>query len=454
MPLRPLLIAFMLAIASFFASTLYSQRSSRAIDAAAQSIASNAMPSIEHLSAARTDLRTLWIDLHPYLRPSDVAERKVIEETRARVDAEIDAYLALPTYAGERSMWQKLQHDLAQVDRTVAALLAHVEQAPVGPRTPLRLAAQDAVDHAVVTLRELIDFDARHAAEDATEIKRARVRADRIALTLDGVSALFTLLVAWLVVRALRSYERVREEHNQLIASRADELEQFAGRVAHDILSPLSATSVALQLLRRKVDSDELRATVDRGGRGLVRVQTIVDGLLRFARAGARPEPGVRTRLRPVVEELIQELQPVAAETDVVLTAEPVADATVACNPGVLTSLLENLVRNAIKYMLNARERRVVIRAAATDERVRVEVEDTGPGIAPSLLPRIFQPYVRGADSGKPGIGLGLATVRRIVESHGGTVGVQSSPAGSLFWFELPRAPELAAGEPAIPSLH
>ena len=71
------------------------------------------------------------------------------------------------------------------------------------------------------------------------------------------------------------------------------------------------------------------------------------------------------------------------------------------------------------------------------------EVEDSGPGVPEDLGDRIFEPYVRGKETAakKSGIGLGLATVKRLVLAHGGQVGVRrSSSGGALFWFELPRA--------------
>ena len=75
--------------------------------------------------------------------------------------------------------------------------------------------------------------------------------------------------------------------------------------------------------------------------------------------------------------------------------------------------------------------------------------EDTGPGIPPALGQRIFEPYVRGPNTGTPGIGLGLATVKRLVESHGGTLGVRAGPTGgALFWFELDEALPAEARQP------
>ena len=100
-------------------------------------------------------------------------------------------------------------------------------------------------------------------------------------------------------------------------------------------------------------------------------------------------------------------------------------------------------MRNSLKYMGESGVRRVHVSVRARRTSVVFEVEDSGPGIPEELGDRIFEPYVRGKETAakKSGIGLGLATVKRLVVSHGGTVGVGKSPlGGALFWFELPRA--------------
>jgi signal transduction histidine kinase len=104
--------------------------------------------------------------------------------------------------------------------------------------------------------------------------------------------------------------------------------------------------------------------------------------------------------------------------------------------------LVGNLVRNAIKYMDDGAVRRVSVRVAIEDSYVRTEVVDTGPGIASADLPSLFEPYFRlGHDRRTDGLGLGLATVKKLAEGHHGAVGVTSELGrGSTFWFTLPRA--------------
>ena len=103
--------------------------------------------------------------------------------------------------------------------------------------------------------------------------------------------------------------------------------------------------------------------------------------------------------------------------------------------------IVSNLLLNAIKYTAQSQHRRVEVRALDHGTSARVEIDDTGPGIPAHLQALIFEPYVRAPGAREPGIGLGLATVKRLVEAHGGSVGVESAVGkGSRFWFELPKA--------------
>jgi signal transduction histidine kinase len=120
----------------------------------------------------------------------------------------------------------------------------------------------------------------------------------------------------------------------------------------------------------------------------------------------------------------------------------------VACSPGVLVSVVTNLLGNAVKYMGDAPIKRVTVRSTIARTVARVEVSDTGPGVPRELRERIFDPYVRATNPSIPGMGLGLATVRRLIESHGGSVGMEPNGGigGSVFWFELPLFSEDRAG--------
>ncbi len=91
------------------------------------------------------------------------------------------------------------------------------------------------------------------------------------------------------------------------------------------------------------------------------------------------------------------------------------------------------------------------VRGQAQRGRVRVEVADTGAGLPEEMQQRVFEPYVR-LDKSRPGIGLGLATVRRLVLAHGGKVGVSpNAGTGAVFWFELPLSEAVARVRGELP---
>ena len=310
-------------------------------------------------------------------------------------------------------------------------------------RRPVGLRVTDAINVAAEAIRREVDFNADRARELAQDIERDHARARDIAIVLDILSTLLTALVGYLALRALAHYYRVVAERNRLIARRAEELEMFAGRVAHDILGPLSATRLAVSHVAAQVQDPNLKRTLERGQRGVDRVATIVDGLLRFARAGARPEPGVVTSVAPIVQSVVAELEPLAQEAGV----DADAGAGAAAAPSTATPACSRASSRTSRATpsstwASARSAASTVRVEPRPGMVRIEIEDSGPGIPPALYETIFDPHVRGpSDGGKPGIGLGLATVKRIAESHGGRVGFHSKlDSGTTFWVELPRA--------------
>lgn len=432
-----IIVSFALAILCFCGSTLYSQSISQHIDEAALSIATNAMPSIEALAETRGELRQLDVAITRYLMQRSDEHRRDVQAARDSVDREYETYLAQPTYMGEQALWGNLHGAFRNVDAAVEQVLDDPRLDPVvGARR-----VTTAINSAAVGIRGLIDFNADHGRAEAERIQVDHRRATRVALLLDLLSTLFTLLAGWMALRALAHHHRIRDERDALLARRANELEQFAGRVAHDVLGPLSATRLAVDHAADRVDDPAVKRTLERGRRGVERVTSIVDGLLRFARAGARPDPGAITSVMPVVQGVVTDLEPEAQAAGVALTLAPSEPSAVHAHAGVVASVVENLVRNAIKYMGERHERRVEVEAMVRGRVVRLEVRDTGPGIPPALVDTIFDPHVRGRTNGQPGIGLGLATVKRIAEAHGGKAGLRTRlDEGSTFWVELPRA--------------
>lgn len=429
-------------VLAFLAAAGIAQAVQHAITSRATGIISNAMPSVKFLSAARGDLHQLERDVE-HVGASE-AERVAFERqaasARQDLDQELAAFRALPFFPHERALARHVSEGLAVLDAHYATW-----KAMPNPTTLALLRADIAlVDTA---LERLIDFDAEQGQRLGLEIVSIRGSSTGLVVLVDGIAV---VLAAGAVVLALRQLQRAaharrvgdaaRERREAELREANEALGQFAGRVAHDVLSPLSTTMLSLDFVRENCPQDEPTArAVARGVAALQRVRTLVDGLLEFARAAEKPEAGARAELGSVLRDLFDGMSAQAQGKHVELVLEPVPSGFVACSPGVLTSIVTNLVQNALKYMGDARERRIDARVVDAGTRWHIDVTDTGPGIPEDQQQRIFKPHVRVAKGGT-GIGLGLATVDRLVAAHGGAVGVRSKlGAGSTFWVELPK---------------
>jgi len=215
--------------------------------------------------------------------------------------------------------------------------------------------------------------------------------------------------------------------------------------VSHDLRNPLQAILVSTGVLARPRPEGERRAGRKQLNiilRSTARMTRLLDDLLQAEsiKAGAfvvdpRPEEAP-----PMVEEVLQELESLAAEKQVTLCFEPPpALPRVRADRRRVMQVLHNVVGNAIKF---SHERgQVRVRVFEKDGMAFLAVADDGPGIAPENQAHLFDRFWRGSPGGSPGVGLGLFIARGIVEAHGGKLSVESAVgAGSTFTFSLPVA--------------
>ncbi len=458
-------LAIVGVVGVFIGVTAIGQRYASDIDDMAHSLTTDA-PSIARLSQARGALRRLTFETRDALRAADAGrpiDRRAIEATRKALDGAIADYVALPPYASERDFQRDALVDVDDYRQALDLVLDGLDHHELEKAHDLVahrfMPASNRADRAIEKLERL---DADYASRTATSIKQARQRATRLAYGLAILAAVAALLVMGFAWRANRSFAamaetrtRLESVRKRLAERRAQELEIFAGRVAHDLRNPLGSIALHVAVAQRDVGEPE------RVKACLVKITTVIEhatqmigGLLDFARAGGAADPHARVdacaAVRSVVDDLEQELE----DAGITMTIVAPAVAELRCSPGALLSVIGNLVRNAIKYAAGSdeHERAIAIRVVDTATSVRVEVEDNGPGIPEADVDRIFEPFVRSIASDRPGIGLGLATVKRIVEAHGGHVGVLNvHPHGSRFWLELPKATEPHA-QPAAAS--
>ena len=253
-----------------------------------------------------------------------------------------------------------------------------------------------------------------------------------------------TLIAAWLYFRAAR-----RRMHQLLDSSRQSArlayLGSLAGGLAHEIKNPLSTLNINLQLLEEDLDRSDvsptrIRSRLEGLRREVKRLQEVLDDFLRFAH-------GYQLHLaeesvNDVVDEVLDFIGPEARQKciNIIRGADP------AIKP---CQLDRNLIKQAfLNILINAEQAMpeggdLMVRTVAERDVVRIEFTDTGTGIRPEALPRIWDVYF---STKKGGTGLGLPTARRIVEEHHGAIDVHSELGkGSSFTIRLPlRQPPLA----------
>jgi signal transduction histidine kinase len=434
-----LAVSFALTVASFLVSRGVSDRLAMGTRAETEIIVSDALPAGDLLANVRTELRRTdaLVDALFSSRTSkeELELRRNLERSRAAIAREWDAYRALPAAPGEKQFIESTESNLRAMDESIAATIRSWVTADRHVSLAGAAQARSAIARTDEDVKAVSDLNRQVAREAAERIAHYRDTSRRWGFLLDAISVVLAVISAYVVYRVLR---RLGVQYEQRIG----DLEHFAGRVAHDIRSPLSTVLFALDFAKRGAETDsKTQSMLDRGIRTLQRVGQLVDGLLVFALAGKPPPEDAKANVRQVLGGVVEEMRPIAEEKAITLENEPAAEETlVACSPGVLVSMTSNLLTNAIKYMGDMPVKQVSVKVREMARSIRVQVSDSGPGIAPELRSRIFDPYVRGAESMTVGFGLGLATVRRLAEAHGGAVGVQqNTDGGSLFWFELPR---------------
>ncbi len=218
---------------------------------------------------------------------------------------------------------------------------------------------------------------------------------------------------------------------------------RFTADAAHELRTPLTAIKGRIGVTRSRPRTaaeyeralDEVERQVDR----LIRLSTDLLFLARLDQARARTQ-AERVDLGALLEAIVEQLRPLAEDRGITLHEDIPPGLAVVGDFDHLTRLFLNLLDNALKYTPPAG--RVAVRARGEGADIRVTIRDTGSGIAPEHLPRIFDRFyraeaARSRDDG--GAGLGLAIAFEIARAHGGTLSVESGPGeGATFTVALP----------------
>ncbi|ELY62278.1 PAS domain S-box protein [Natronolimnohabitans innermongolicus] len=218
-------------------------------------------------------------------------------------------------------------------------------------------------------------------------------------------------------------------------------LEQFAYAASHDLQEPLRMVSSYLQLIERRYGDaldDDGREFLAFAVEGAERMRAMIDGLLAYSRIETSGGPFEPVDLNDVLEDVVTALEPEVAEADAEITVDSLPRVTGDAEQ--LRLAFRSLLENAIEY--NDGEPHVGVAAERRGTMWEISVTDDGIGIPPAEQERIFEVFERlHTVDDHPGTGIGLALCKRIVNRHGGDVGVESTPGeGSTFTVTLPVA--------------
>ena len=249
---------------------------------------------------------------------------------------------------------------------------------------------------------------------------------------------------AALALQHARAIDALREAQEALLQhARLAAVGEFAGSVAHGIRNPLAGIRAAAQLAHRQAGDGPLASTLLGVLNEADRLEQRIRSLLDFSRPH---EPRFeRVDLCELARTVAVTLEPHARDLGIAVAVEA-PDAPIAsdCDPNLLEEVLLELAGNALRLMgKQGGTLRLVVRRY--ERRAILEVADTGPGIPEGVRDRVFDLFFT---TRPDGTGLGLATVKKIIESHGGTVAVAyTGPAGTAFRIELPAS---AGSAPSI----
>lgn len=273
------------------------------------------------------------------------------------------------------------------------------------------------------------------------------------------VSAAIGLFVLLRLAGLVRSVERARrserfarresERAQQLLAYQNKQLveldslkDEFVSSVSHELRTPLTSISGYVELLAEDEPSEVKRGYLEIVDRNAQRLLGLVSDLLFAARlqGGKLELERAELDLADIVRHAVESARPRAETAAIDLVLETDGEVSISGEPARLAQLLDNLVSNAIKF--TSQGGRVVVQLTRGDRIARVEVSDTGMGIAAEDRERLFERFFRSQAALErqiQGTGLGLYISKAIVEAHGGRIGVTSSQEqGTTFVVELP----------------
>ncbi|MCP3162828.1 sensor histidine kinase [Myxococcus qinghaiensis] len=419
-------VALLSAVTAF---TLWTEvRTSAQVDVLVQ----EALERASLIGRIRVDALSLESAIEAHIRATDDAERKaadvVMEEILTDIRFASEAYTRnLPP--GDKAAWERFN----------AACQGLADQVRAAAVFSQRREADRARRHLAERIRpvaaqldalggSLSEENANEARSLVGKLADLRVRNTALGAGTTLLAMLLSMLVGWHITSLLKRQETTIQGQLEELGRHNQELDAFTRRVAHDLISPLAPLKGYLTLIRRTggvkdAGALEMLAQCESSA---VRMGELIEALLRFCRAGTRGERTVG-ELDTAVTTVLLEVAQTAAAQGVALERTLQAGVAVDCPGQLLQVTARNLLTNAVKYTAGRPEPRVTVSVSTEGTDAVLEVVDNGIGMGPGTMASLFQPFFRAPEvRSLPGHGLGMATTKRVVEAHGGTLTVRS----------------------------
>lgn len=277
--------------------------------------------------------------------------------------------------------------------------------------------------------------------EYRTVSEQGRLRWVRNAGVLSKIDGVLRMTGAVMDATIEVEVQRALEDRTREMERANAELDEFTYIASHDLKEPLRGIHNYARFI-----AEDYADKLDAGGQHMLkavseqaeRMQRLIEDLLEIARLGREPMKQAATNLDVVLDEVLASLQFSLAEKKVQVTRLPLGHAV--CDRVRVGEVFRNLITNALKYNDKPVPTIAIARRESLTGEPEFTVQDNGIGIKPDFHARVFAPFKRlhAKDAYGGGSGVGLAIVKRIVEAHGGAIGVSSTPGnGATFSFTL-----------------
>jgi PAS domain S-box-containing protein len=388
------------------------------------------------------EVRTFLANFFPVRTPSgaiigvggivvEVTDRKRAEDALAQSEARLQAILE---HAPAAVYIKDREGRFVLVNRYVTELYGLPASELIG-KTPSDLQPQslatelDAHDHAVLERGKLLDVEETLMFGG----QRRVLLSSKFPLPAPDGESLVCGISTDITER-----KNIEEQLRRAVQIR----DEVLAIVSHDLRSPLSTIKLSATLLETDGADPGTRRNLDIIQRSADRMERLIEDLLDTAAIQAG-HLAVQKRVETadsIVSDALDLLEPKATQQQVEIQRRcEVQDVKLRCDRDRLLQLFGNLIGNAIKFCRPGDV--ITVRGEHCGDEVKFCVEDTGPGIDPSVLPTLFRPYEAAPQGGRRTSGLGLYISKGIVEAHGGRIWAESEPGkGSRFCFTLPIA--------------